>query len=83
MTRENSGSMRRNERKENANQPDFRGSCRIEGHDYWISGWVKEYDGQKFFSLAFKMKDGTQERPESPTPVRSEPARILDDEVPF
>lgn len=87
--KENTGSLFRNNRKESERHPDYNGSVRIEGHDYWISGWLKETkDGQKYFSLAFKRKDGTAARPDAAKAFEREaqkhfPGATLDDEVPF
>lgn len=82
--KDNSGSLWRNDRKEKDTHPDYSGSVRVDGHDMWISAWLKESNGKKFFSLAFKRKDGTAERPapqEATKPTSF--ARDLDDEVPF
>jgi hypothetical protein len=84
--KDNSGSLFRNTRKEKDTHPDYSGSVKIDGHDMWISAWLKEdKNGQKYFSLAFKRKDGTADRPEK---VLSEvrktfPDAQLDDDVPF
>ena len=64
-TKDNSGSLFKNNRKEKESHPDYNGQARIEGHDYWISAWLKEGNGKKFFSFAFKRKDGTADRPQS------------------
>lgn len=53
----NSGTLGRNKRKETEKHPDFSGSCEIGGLGYWISAWVKEKDGERFFSLSFKPKE--------------------------
>ena len=59
-----SGSLFRNNRKEKETHPDYSGTVRIDGHDMWISAWLREQkDGTKYFSLAFTRKDGTAERP--------------------
>ena len=90
-TKDMSGSMFTNNRKEKETHPDFNGSIRIGGVDYWLSGWNKQGANGPWFSLAFKVKDGT------PPPsrandgkehdnVRSEEKpfhRDLDDSVPF
>lgn len=77
----NTGMMYRNEKKESASHPEFTGFINIEGVEYWLSGWVKEgksggkMAGKKFFSLAFKSKDGKK-------PVTT-PEGDDDDEIPF
>jgi hypothetical protein len=60
--RNNSGSMGKNESKNNPaanpNWPDFKGKAVVGGVSYWISGWVKKGDdGSKWMSLSFKEKD--------------------------
>lgn len=82
----NRGTLGRNKRKEKDSHPDFSGSINVEGHDYWLSGWLKENANGKFFSLAVKRKDGTSERPEQKAQeFKQEAARVFDlnDEVPF
>lgn len=88
--KENTGSLFRNNRKESERHPDHNGSVRIDGHDYWISAWIKEAkDGQKYFSLAFKRKDGTAARPDDKArsfereAQKHFPSATLNDEVPF
>lgn len=78
----NTGIFGRNDRKEQPNHPDFKGSINVEGVDYWLSGWVKERkDGSgKFFSLSLKRKEEMQ-----PTrQTRQQPsAAEMDEDVPF
>ena len=52
------GSMFINSNKKSENHPDFNGSIRIEGKDYWLSGWRKQGRSGEWTSLAFKLKDG-------------------------
>lgn len=60
----NQGMLARNERKTQPNHPDYSGQCEVNGVQMWISAWIKEgkgggkMAGKKFFSLAFKPKDG-------------------------
>jgi uncharacterized protein (DUF736 family) len=87
-TKDNTGSLFKNKRKEKETHPDYNGSCRIDGTDLWISAWLKEkQDGEKYFSFAFKRKDGTAERPAEFVAKAKEVfpgAQIdLDDSVPF
>jgi hypothetical protein len=51
------GTISRNKKREHDKQPEFRGSCVIDGVGYWIRGWVKEGQDGRFFSLAFSPKE--------------------------
>jgi hypothetical protein len=82
----NSGILSRNDRKEQPNHPDFRGSLNVDGRDYWLSGWIKERkDGSgKFFSLSVKPKDAPAEQPQrSGGGARPGGKPALDDDIPF
>ena len=61
MTRQqkdNSGVLFVNHHRSTDRHPSMKGSCRVDGFDYWISAWAKSSDdGGKFLSLAFKSKD--------------------------
>ena len=52
----NSGSLFRNDRRDQPNRPDYKGSVMIDGVEMWVSAWVKEGNGKKFFSLSFTPK---------------------------
>ena len=55
--RDNSGALFRNQRKNRDTQPDYQGEVVVGGHDYWISGWLRESPkGVKYMALAFKGK---------------------------
>lgn len=57
--RDNSGSLFRNNKKEEDNHPDYNGSCMIDGVEYWMNAWLKESKkGTKFMSFSFKPKEG-------------------------
>lgn len=79
MANDNSGALFRNKRRETENHPNHTGQATIGGVAYWINGWIKEKDGERYFSLAFKPRE---ERKEAPRPSR-EPAVAMDDEIPF
>lgn len=64
--KDNTGSLFRNDRREKETHPTHTGQGKIDGVDYWISAWVKEANGLKFFSMAFKPKDGQQPRSRQP-----------------
>jgi hypothetical protein len=61
MAKDFTGSIKVNPRKESDRHPDYKGSCTIDGIQYWISGWMKESsDGESWTSLAFTKKDVQQ-----------------------
>jgi len=74
-----SGSLFRNDNKTNDSQPGYRGSCMIDGKEYWVSAWVKETrDGKKYFSMAYTLKD---EQPKPVTPATN--FEDFSDDIPF
>ncbi len=87
-TKDNTGSLFKNNRKERDTHPDYTGSARIDGHDVWMSAWLKkDKNGNSYMSFAFKRKDGTAARPDAQEFVKEAQKRFpdasLDDEVPF
>jgi hypothetical protein len=56
-SRDNSGAIFRNKRKEKDTHPDRTGQCTIAGVEYWISGWMEEKDGEPYMSVKFKAKE--------------------------
>src|SRR5690348_13166218 len=75
------GALFRNERREKPSQPEYRGEAIVDGKRYWVAAWIKEKDGRRFFSLAFRPKEA---RPK-PRPSGASFDRRLDDggETPF
>jgi hypothetical protein len=54
--KDNSGSMFI-EDVGNTNRPNFKGSIRVKGEDYWISGWNNvSKNGKEFISLSVQDK---------------------------
>lgn len=74
------GALFKNDKKETEKHPDYKGSCEIEGTEYWVSSWLNESkNGRKYLSLKFKAKD-------EQTPSKPEAADLgddLDEDVPF
>jgi len=53
-----SGALFKNDKKETEKHPDYKGSCEIEGTEYWVSSWLNESkNGRKYLSLKFSPKD--------------------------
>ena len=81
----NTGILSRNDRKEQPNHPDFRGSINVDGVDYWLSGWIKEgkdggkMEGRKFFSLSVEPKQPRADQPRT----RAETPAVDDGDIPF
>jgi uncharacterized protein (DUF736 family) len=76
----NRGVLFKNDRKENDNHPDYRGSVNVSGVEYWLSAWIKECDKGKFMSLSVKPKE---EKPQKPSQATRQPAYGDDDPPPF
>lgn len=67
------GVLFKNTRKTQPNQPDYTGTCEIEGDEFRLSAWIKDGKQGKFMSIAFKPKenDGPHARSQD------------DDDIPF
>jgi hypothetical protein len=73
------GVLFKNDRKEQDNHPDYKGSINVGGTDFWLSAWIKEGQKGKFMSLSIKPKE---DAPAKPQPKRQ--AVVLeDDQIPF
>jgi len=75
------GALFRNDKKESDDHPDYRGSCEINGTEYWISAWLKvSKAGAKFMSLSFKDKA----EPQAKTKPKASPKQAeFEDSIPF
>lgn len=77
--RDNSGSMFKNNRKENERQADMTGSIMVDGTEYWLNAWRKvDKNGNPWYSFSVKKKESRQGS-SNPPPARNVP----DDEIPF
>lgn len=82
------GTLFQNNRKTTDKHPDKSGSCKINGQEYWISGWIKYADnGEERISLAFKLKEETANRSgpatARPTVEPAKPQIDINDNIPF
>ena len=78
---EKRGVLFKNDRKEKDTHPDYRGSCEIEGIEYWMSAWVKEGKSGKFMSFSFQPKEGQARPAHNAQAVADNDG--FDDDVPF
>lgn len=86
--RDNSGAIFVNNRKEKSSHPDYTGSVRIKGVDYWVSAWVKPPSGratEDYLSLAFTEKEekSVSARADAQPRRISRPLFDDDEDIPF
>lgn len=65
----NRGVLFKNDRKEQDNHPDYKGSINVGGVEFWLSAWIKEGQKGKFMSLSIKPKEEARK----PAPSRQAP----------
>jgi hypothetical protein len=85
--RDGSGALFKNNEKETENHPDYKGSIKINGQEFWLSAWLKESaKGTKYMSLSAKPKLQS-DRASPPTGGRNDPRPVNDDfgdrDIPF
>lgn len=80
---DNSGILFRNQDKDkedaNPKWPDIKGSITVDGKDYWLSGWQKDGDKGKFYSLSVEPKQQQRQAERSHTSG----GRNDDPDIPF
>ena len=82
---DNSGILFKNDRKEQDTHPDYRGSAKINGVDYWMDSWIKEGAKGKFMTFRFRRKDERQKPATAAAPAAApaKPAYEEPDDIPF
>ena len=63
QTRDNSGVLFRNDKRENEKAPNYKGNITVDGQDYWLSAWIKEGKSGKFMGLAVSPKEEYKPKP--------------------
>lgn len=77
-TRDNTGSMFKNNRKERENQPDMTGEIMVEGKLFWLNAWRKvDKNNNPWYSFSVKPKEI---RDSAPAEGKRAP---IDDDIPF
>lgn len=80
------GVLFKNDRKEQDNHPDYKGSLNVGGVEFWLSAWIKQGEKGKFMSLSVKPKDQAPKAPPKPPsrpPKSSGGFDDMDDDIPF
>lgn len=63
VQKELSGSLFKNDQKTTDSHPGMKGSCLINGVEYWVASWKKESPRKgAWLSLSFQRKEEKQER---------------------
>ncbi len=94
----NSGILTKNDKGDNPNRPDYRGSINVNGQEFWLSAWLKDgregtkLAGQKYMSLSVEAKEQQQapqqrqqavpQQRQAPAPIPAGGDEFLDD-IPF
>lgn len=83
--RDNSGSLFKNDEKQQPNHADYQGQIMVDGKMYWINAWVKEGKNGKFFSLSVREKTSkTNAQKEAVQKVKETTEKPpFDDDIPF
>jgi uncharacterized protein (DUF736 family) len=81
--KDNSGAIFKNDKKETDSHPDYKGSARVAGVDYWVSVWVNtSAKGNKYMSTSFTAKEQAQVQGIKQT-KEAMSIEQLDDDIPF
>lgn len=84
----NTGIIKRNDKGDNPQRPDYKGSVDVEGVQYWVAGWVRKRkeDGTPFLSIKLDRKE-QQALPQQPAPAKDgapqEASAEADERLPF
>jgi hypothetical protein len=80
-TRDNSGALFKNDRKEKDTHADYRGNLMVDGREYWLDAWLnKDKNGKTYMGVKVKPKDAPAEQP---APRGGGKPAALDDDIPF
>ena len=83
---EKRGVLFQNKDRTKDSQPQAKGSCQIDGVEYWVSAWTNTAkSGQKYQSLSFQRKDEVHERgmAQAKAAAEPEPPGFESEDIPF
>ena len=82
-TKDYTGALFRNDKKETEQHPDYRGSATIAGKEYWVSSWINtSAKGAKYMSLKYSEKEAVHNAGMAQAKQAAAPDNF-DDSVPF
>jgi hypothetical protein len=77
------GVLFRNDKREKDSQPQAKGTCQIDGVEYWVSAWTDtDRNGNKYQSLSFQKKEDIDRQGMQQVRQSAEP-EFHDDDLPF
>ena len=84
-TKDFTGALFRNDKKETDSHPDYKGSAVINGTDMWVSAWINtSAKGVKYMSLKFNEKEAVHNAGMTQAKKAAEPAPMDDlSDIPF
>ena len=78
------GVLFKNDKRETDKHPHAKGSCEIDGVEYWVSAWTQTSKaGQKYQSLSFQRKDEVAEKGQKAARQVVDSGDDFDDDLPF
>ena len=81
---EGRGVLFKNKERTKDSQPQAKGSCQLEGVEYWVSAWTQESKaGQRYQSLSFQRKDEVHAKGAAEAKAAMAPAEDFEDDIPF
>ena len=80
-TKNNSGAIFKNDKKQKETHPDYKGKINVEGKDFEVALWLKESaKGMKYFSVAISEPYVPEQQVQ---PERARSGDSVDDDLPF
>jgi len=81
----NTGVLFKNEDKQSANHPDYKGSVNVNGQEFWLSAWIKPLKkdpSKRFMSISVKPKESKQAPKQAAKPAPASDPDFVDS-IPF
>jgi len=83
-TKDFTGALFRNDKKETDSHPDYKGGAVIDGKEFWVSSWINtSAKGVKYMSLKYSPKEEVHQQGMAQAKAAAVPEPFVDDEVPF